>query len=121
MACTHLTLLSRCSGISVTHILQVFDNKNPYLQKSEDYQKQMKNLKWLLGLPFEITARIDTEYLQFNDGKDDLRDDALKRDAFFASVHTAVALDVLKRMLPGRTQKLTQADPAVDCSRNHGK
>ena len=61
----------------------------------------MKNLKWLLGLPFEITARIDTNYLQFNDAKDDLRDDALKRDAFFAGVHTAVALDVMKRMLPG--------------------
>ncbi len=63
----------------------------------------MKNLKWLLGLPFEITARIDKEYLQFNDAKDDLKDDALKRDAFFASVHTAVALDVLQRMLPGVT------------------
>lgn len=82
-------------------ILQVFDNRNPYLQKSDEYQKQMKNLKWLLGLPFEITARIDKDYLQFNDAKDDLRDDALKRDAFFASVHTAVALDVLQRMLPG--------------------
>ncbi len=87
-------------------LLQVFDNKNPYLEKSEDYQKQMKNLKWLLGLPFEITARIDKEYLQFNDAKDDLKDDALKRDAFFASVHTAVALDVLQRMLPGKIYHL---------------
>ena len=81
--------------------MKVFDSKNIYLQKSDEFQKQMKNLKWLLGLPFEITARVDTEYLQFNDGKDDLRDDALKRDAFFASMHTAVALDVMKRMLPG--------------------
>lgn len=61
----------------------------------------MKNLKWLLGLPFEITVRIDTEYLQFNDAKDDLKDDALKRDAFFANVHTAVALDVCHRMRNG--------------------
>ncbi|KAL3161194.1 hypothetical protein ABBQ38_009562 [Trebouxia sp. C0009 RCD-2024] len=61
----------------------------------------MKNLKWLLGLPFEITVRIDTEYLQFNDAKDDLKDDALKRDAFLANVHTAVALDVCNRMRKG--------------------
>ena len=61
----------------------------------------MKNLKWLLGLPFEITVKIDTEYLQFNDAKDDLKDDALKRDAFFANVHTAVALDVCHRMRQG--------------------
>ncbi|KAL0050238.1 hypothetical protein WJX82_007023 [Trebouxia sp. C0006] len=91
---------------------RVFDNKNPYLEKSEDYQKQMKNLKWLLGLPFEITARIDKEYLQFNDAKDDLKDDALKRDAFFASVHTAVALDVLQRMLPGFKRLMIEADAA---------
>ncbi len=73
----------------------------------------MKNLKWLLGLPFEITARIDKEYLQFNDAKDDLKDDALKRDAFFASVHTAVALDVLQRMLPGDTPLV--AVPPASC------
>ena len=81
--------------------MQVFDKQNPYLQKSEEYQKQMKNLKYMLGLPFEITVKVDTEYLQVNDAKDDLKDDALKRDAFFASVHTVIALDVLKRMLPG--------------------
>ncbi|KAL3135852.1 hypothetical protein ABBQ32_007409 [Trebouxia sp. C0010 RCD-2024] len=81
--------------------LRIFDPKNPYLQRSDEYQKQMKNLKWLLGLPFEITVRIDTEYLQFNDAKDDLKDDALKRDAFFANVHTAVALDVCHRMRNG--------------------
>ena len=81
--------------------MQVFDSNNPYLQKSDEYQKQMKNLKYLLGLPFEITVKIDTDYLEFNDAKDDLKDDALKRDAFLASVHTVVALDVLKRMLPG--------------------
>ncbi|KAL0027478.1 hypothetical protein WJX77_004246 [Trebouxia sp. C0004] len=91
---------------------RVFDNKNPYLQKSDEYQKQMKNLKWLLGLPFEITARIDKEYLQFNDAKDDLKDDALKRDSFFASVHTAVALDVLQRMLPGFKRLMLDADAA---------
>ena len=79
----------------------MFDTKNPYLKRSDEYQKQMKNLKWLLGLPFEITVKIDTEYLQFNDAKDDLKDDALKRDAFFANVHTAVALDVCKRMCKG--------------------
>lgn len=89
---------------------RVFDNKNPYLERSDDYQKQMKNLKWLLGLPFEITARIDKEYLQFNDAKDDLKDDALKRDAFFASVHSAVALDVLRRMLPGFDRLMIDAD-----------
>ena len=61
----------------------------------------MKNLKWLLGLPFEITVKIDTEYLQFNDAKDDLKDDALKRDAFFANVHTAVARGGGKRMCKG--------------------
>ncbi|KAL0022094.1 hypothetical protein WJX79_007477 [Trebouxia sp. C0005] len=91
---------------------RIFDNKNPYLEKSDEYQKQMKNLKWLLGLPFEITARIDKEYLQFNDAKDDLKDDALKRDAFFASVHTAVALDVLQRMLPGFKRLMIDADAA---------
>ena len=81
--------------------VQVFDSTNPYLKRSEEYQKQMKNLKWLLGLPFEITVKIDTEYLHFNDAKDDLKDDALKRDAFFASVHTVVALNVLERMRKG--------------------
>ena len=81
--------------------MQVFDSKNPYLKQSEEYQKQMKNLKWLLGLPFEITVRIDTEYLHFNDAKDDLKDDALKRDAFFASVHAVIALDVCQRMKKG--------------------
>lgn len=81
--------------------VQVFDSTNPYLKRSEEYQKQMKNLKWLLGLPFEITVKIDTEYLHFNDAKDDLKDDALKRDAFFASVHTVVALNVLERMQKG--------------------
>lgn len=70
----------------------------------------MKNLKYMLGLPFEITVKVDTEYLQVNDAKDDLKDDALKRDAFFASVHTVIALDVLKRMLPGTpTCHATQA------------
>lgn len=87
-------------GLIATHV-QVFDSKNPYLKKSDEYQKQMKNLKWLLGLPFEITVQIDTEHLQFNDAKDDLKDDALKRDAFFASVHTVVALDVCQRMAKG--------------------
>ena len=86
--------------------LQVFDNKNPYLAKSDEYAKQMKNLKWLLGAPFQITSRIDIEYLHFNDAKDDLRDDALKRDAFFAAAHTAVALDVMRRMAPGATPML---------------
>lgn len=87
-------------SLTFAHV-QVFDSKNPYLKKSDEYQKQMKNLKWLLGLPFEITVQIDTEHLHFNDAKDDLKDDALKRDAFFASVHTVVALDVCRRMEKG--------------------
>lgn len=74
--------------------------KNPYLHIDE-YVKQLKNLKWLLGLPFEVYARVDTSSMEFNDAKDDLKDDALKRDSFFANVHAAIALDVLKRMLPG--------------------
>lgn len=93
----------------------MFDSTNPYLKKSEEYQKQMKNLKWLLGLPFEITVRIDTEYLHFNDAKDDLKDDALKRDAFFASVHTVVALNVLQRMQKGRNCTASPVTKASGC------
>ena len=81
-------------------LFQIFDAKNPHL-KIEEYVKQLKNLKWLLGLPFEIYAKVDTDSLQFNDAKDDLKDDALKRDSFFANVHATIALDVLKRMLTG--------------------
>lgn len=97
----HIVTLDTLQVIASLLPSQVFDTKNPYLQRSDEYQKQMKNLKWLLGLPFEITVRIDTEYLQFNDAKDDLKDDALKRDAFLANVHTAVALDVCNRMRKG--------------------
>ena len=86
-------------------MLQVFDAKNPHLE-IESYVKQLKNLKYLLGLPFEIYVKVDTDRLQVNDAKDDLKDDALKRDSFFANVHAAVALDVLKRMLPGAIGQL---------------
>lgn len=81
----------------------MFDSKNRHLDIDE-YVKQLKNLKWLLGCPFEIYVKVDTDALEFNDAKDDLKDDALKRDSFFANVHATIALDVLKRMLPGVTQ-----------------
>lgn len=73
----------------------------------EEYKKQLKNLKWLLGVPFEVYVKVDTLELDFNDAKDDLKDDALRRDSFFASVHAAIALDVLKRMLPGKLAHTT--------------
>lgn len=92
--------LSRLPAVTSFQCLQIFDAKNPHL-KIEEYVKQLKNLKWLLGLPFEIYAKVDTDALEFNDAKDDLKDDALKRDSFFANVHATIALDVLKRMLPG--------------------
>ena len=95
----------------------MFDSTNPYLKKSEEYQKQMKNLKWLLGLPFEITVKIDTDYLHFNDAKDDLKDDALKRDAFFASVHTVVALNVLQRMQKGTNCTTSPVTKVLGCFR----
>ena len=86
---------------------QIFDSKNPYV-RIEEYKKQLKNLKWLLGVPFEVYVKVDTLELDFNDAKDDLKDDALRRDSFFASVHAAIALDVLKRMLPGNPANMTQ-------------
>lgn len=81
--------------------LQVFDRENPYLDRSNEYRKQMKNLQWLLGNPFEVFVSLDTGYTQFNEKKNDIVDDALLRDIFYGSVHIAVAFDVLKRFEKG--------------------
>jgi len=81
-------------------LLQVFDDSNPYLQYGA-YDRQLQNLRWLLGLPFEVTVRIDTKRLQLNTQENDLQDVAAERDVFFATVHASIAIDVLRRMLPG--------------------
>ncbi len=44
---------------------------NQKLLVQETHLEQL--LEWLLGLPLGITARIDKEYLQSNDAKDDLK------------------------------------------------
>ncbi len=81
-------------------LLQIFDDSNPYLQY-EAYERQLQNVRWLLGLPFEVTVRMDAEGLQLNTQGDDLPNVAAERNVFFATVHASIAVDVLRRMLPG--------------------
>lgn len=89
------------SFLLLATLLQVFDRENPYLDRNIEYRKQMKNLQWLLGNPFEVFVSLDTGYTQFNEKKNDIVDDALLRDIFYGSVQIAVAFDVLKRFENG--------------------
>lgn len=93
-------------------MLQVFDDSNPYLH-NQAYARQLQNLRWLLGSPFEVTVKIDTQHLQLNTRGDDLQDDAAERDVFFAAVHAAIAIDVLKRFVPGTSLLSTQPQLSV--------
>lgn len=93
-------------------LLQVFDPNNPYLHADEQYAIQMKNLSWLLGLPFEIFVRIDSK-LPMNEQKDDLMKDSLMRDMFYGSVHVEIALELLSRFEPGLTHCISEVDRRV--------
>lgn len=90
--------------------LQVFDDDNSYVARSSILQKQMKNLQWLLGNPFEVFVNLDTKETQFNEKKNDIVDDALLRDIFYGSIHTAVAFDVLKRFEKGLNSIVASLD-----------
>ena len=92
------------------------DRENPYLARNIEYRKQMKNLQWLLGNPFEVFVSLDTGYTHFNEKKNDIVDDALLRDIFYGSVHIAVAFDVLKRFEEGLTSIVARFD-AQDAAR----
>ena len=88
--------------------MQVYDSTN-HDSKSKKLKDLLNNLKWLLGLPFEIIVRIDQEYLPLNDKKNDLVTDASTRGNFYAAVHCAVALDVMRRMEPGLKRLIAES------------
>ena len=92
--------------------MQVFDPNNPYLHADEQYATQMRNVSWLLGLPFEIFVRIDSD-LPMNEQKDDLMKDSLMRDMFYGSVHVEIALELLSRFEPGLTHCISEVDRRV--------
>lgn len=81
----------------------------------------LNSLKWLLGLPFEIFVRVDQDYLAFNDKKNDITEDATARAKLYSAVHSAVALDVMKRMEPGLKGLIAQIQKAPASTPAPGK
>lgn len=79
----------------------MFKSNNPLLKDKPRYREQMKNLKWLLAMPLEVFVNIDLKHMFFNTKKTDLAEPFDERQEFYAAVHTAVVLDILKRMKPG--------------------
>ena len=88
-----------------TMLVQIFD---PYLTE-DTYKNQMKNLHWLLGLPFEVFVRLDEQVL-LNELKDDVMKDSLQRDMFYGSVHVEGCLDLIKSFEPGLNRLISIVD-----------
>ena len=98
-----------CSVFRIAvRLMQVYDSSN-HDARSKKLKDFLNNLNWLLGLPFEIFVRIDQEYLPLNDKKNDLVTDASTRGNFYSAVHSAVALDVMRRMEPGLKRLIAES------------